>query len=351
MIYRDVTFSKFRSESAGKKILCIGAGTLFDAFIEYTDESVKSRVIRVFDNAPKRKLQNGIPVSYINDVYKYINGDTCILITSMYCKSLMEQLDTLPSLKFQLCYLYPVMSQRVENYSFPQSSIGEQIPKVIHWFWFGKGEIPDENKRCIDSWYKYCPNYEIKKWTEDNYDITKNKYMLQAYERKKWGFVPDYARLDVVYRYGGIYLDTDVELIKTLDDLLQYKAFAGFQRNFFVALGLGFGAKANLGIIRKLLEFYNNIEFLKDGNENLTPSPNYQTKVLCENGLICDNTLQKVEEMYVFPSDLLDPKGSPYWGERLTKNTCGIHHYCESWVDKQKSDVLKKRYLEVESYL
>ena len=96
------------------------------------------------------------------------------------------------------------------------------IPKKIHYCWFGRNEIPEKTLRCIESWKKYCPDYEIIQWNEDNYDINKIPYMKDAYKEKKWAFVSDYARLDVIYQYGGIYLDTDVELVNSLDDLLEY---------------------------------------------------------------------------------------------------------------------------------
>ena len=93
------------------------------------------------------------------------------------------------------------------------------IPKKIHYCWFGGNPMPEKDKKCIESWKRYCPDYEIIRWDESNYDVSKNRYMKEAYEEKKWGFVPDYARLDIIYNEGGIYLDTDVELVKNLDDL------------------------------------------------------------------------------------------------------------------------------------
>ena len=103
------------------------------------------------------------------------------------------------------------------------------IPKKIHYCWVGGNSKPPLVKKCIQSWKKYCPDYEIIEWNESNYDISKNIYMKQAYEAKKWAFVTDYMRLDIIYEHGGIYLDTDVELIKNIDDLLSNEAFAGIE--------------------------------------------------------------------------------------------------------------------------
>ena len=135
------------------------------------------------------------------------------------------------------------------------------IPKVIHYFWFGEQPLTDLAKKCIDSWKKYCPDYEIKLWNEQNYDISKNQYMLQTYKSKKYGFTVDFARLDIIYTYGGIYLDTDVELLKSLDDILNDKCFMGFESNENVALGLGFGAEAGNEIIYSLMHVYDDLNF------------------------------------------------------------------------------------------
>ena len=121
------------------------------------------------------------------------------------------------------------------------------IPKIIHYCWVGGSPKPQSVLYCIESWKRNCPDYEIREWNETNYDFTKNKYMQQAYEAQKWGFVPDYARLDIIYEYGGIYLDTDVEMVRNFDELLSRSSFFGFEDtgegSFFVACGLGFGAQ------------------------------------------------------------------------------------------------------------
>ena len=117
------------------------------------------------------------------------------------------------------------------------------IPKIIHYCWFGGNELPESVRKCIESWKKYCPDFVIKEWNESNYDVTKLPFMKDAYEAKKYAFVSDYARLDIIYQHGGIYLDTDVELIKPLDDrLLDTTCFMGMETPGTVATGLGFGA-------------------------------------------------------------------------------------------------------------
>lgn len=210
----------------------------------------------------------------------------------------------------------------------------QKIPKKIHYCWIGGKPIPEHNRKIMESWKKFCPDYEIIEWNESNYDFTKNRYMREAFENKKWGFAPDYARLDIIYEHGGIYLDVDVELIKPLDDLLSLKGFMGFCQGDHCALGLGFGAMPHHPLIKEFLDYYENLSFILDnGNFNQTPSPVYQTNVLLTKGLILDNTLQEIDGITIFPVEYFDPKDF-YSGEiSLTKNTYSIHHYDASWVD------------------
>ena len=147
------------------------------------------------------------------------------------------------------------------------------IPKKIHYFWIGGKSMPEKNKTCVESWKKFCPDYEIIEWNESNYDFSECTYMAQAYEAELWGFVPDYARLDIICREGGIYLDTDVELLKSLDDLLSCKAFMGFENRKSVAPGLGFGAEPGNEILKQMRDLYHSFSFYNEnGTPNIAPS-------------------------------------------------------------------------------
>lgn len=210
---------------------------------------------------------------------------------------------------------------------------GSTIPKVIHYFWIGGKPIPESNLRCIESWKKYCPDYKIVRHDETNYDFSKNKYMREAYEHKKWGFVTDFARLDVIYNEGGIYLDTDVEVVKSLDPLLEYEAFMGFEDSLLVNTGIGFGAKKKQKGIEKLLKIYDSLEFVReDGELNITPTPNTATEMLEKNGLVRENKRQNVLGIEILPTEYLCPKSFETGKIKKTKNTYSIHHYDMSWV-------------------
>lgn len=214
------------------------------------------------------------------------------------------------------------------------------IPKIIHYCWVGGKPKPQSVLYCIESWKRCCPDYEIREWNESNYDFTKNEYMRQAYEAKKWGFVPDYARLDIIYEYGGIYLDTDVEMLRSPDELLGQDGFMGFENTgdgeYFVNCGHGFGAVPHHEVIRKARDLYNVLSFLnEDGTPNLLASPHFTTQSLQEFGLVQENRDQQLPGMTVYASDVLCPKSFRTGKIKKTSRTISIHHFTASWVDEK----------------
>ena len=216
------------------------------------------------------------------------------------------------------------------------------IPKRIHYCWFGGNPLPKLAKKCIKSWKKYCPDYEIVCWDESNYDISAAPlYVRQAYEAKKWAFVTDYVRLQVVYDHGGIYLDTDVELIKSFDSLLEYNAFFGFEDDQYIATGLGFGSEKGGNILYTLMEDYRDTPFcLSDNVFDLTPCPKRNLGAFCRNGFVPDNTFQVVNNCAVLPKDYLCPVECESGRKKITDNTIAIHWFAASWLPES---LLKKR--------
>jgi polysaccharide pyruvyl transferase WcaK-like protein len=213
-----------------------------------------------------------------------------------------------------------------------------KIPKIIHYCWVGGNPKPQSVLYCIESWKRCCPDYEIREWNETNYDFTKNEYMRQAYEAKKWGFVPDYARLDIVYEHGGIYLDTDVEMVRSFDDLLEHDSFFGFEDTgdgeYFVACGLGFGAAKRNPLLKELRDYYDPISFLnQDGTLDLTPAPRHNTPIFAQYGIRMDNKLQEKDGNMFYPAEYFCPKIFKTGKLKQTKNTYSIHHFSASWMD------------------
>lgn len=226
------------------------------------------------------------------------------------------------------------------------------IPKVIHYCWFGKGELPKLAEKCIKSWRKYCPDYQIVCWNEDNFDVGENRYAKEAYDAKKWAFVSDYVRLKVLYEQGGIYLDTDVELLRPLDSLIAKQGYLGYEQSGLVSTGLGFACEAGNPLIEALLKDYDEIGFrLEDGNYDLTPCPDRNTQTMKELGLVPDGRYQIFMNLQFLPSDYLCPIDYYTGKKQLTKQTVSIHHYCASWTSNTaKRTLLFKRVLGVKLY-
>ncbi len=218
------------------------------------------------------------------------------------------------------------------------------IPKVIHYCWFGGGPLPELAQRCIASWKKYCPDYEIKRWDETNVDLSSVDYMREAYEEKAWAFVSDVARLQIIYREGGIYLDTDVEIIRPLDRLLRHSAFGGIQYNTKVALGLGFGAQAGYPLVGELLSGYRRRHFrLADGSLDRTAIPELQHSTFVRNGFNGQNVKQTVGGMVIYPMEYFCPICPGDGRVALTENTYSIHHFAASWCTEDERERMRIR--------
>lgn len=222
------------------------------------------------------------------------------------------------------------------------------IPKIIHYVWVGGNEKPKLVQKCIQSWRNILPEYEIKEWNENNFDIYINKYASQAYEMKKYAFVSDYIRFYVLYHYGGIYMDTDVEVIKSLEPLLQNKGFAGFENDRGVAPGLIMASVRKSIIIKKLLDSYENRSFINpDGTLNTTTVVKYATEIFEKAGFTMNGKHQSIDDFYIYPSEYFCPINYVTGEIKITSNTFTIHHYAESWLSKQSKLKNKTRKLAI----
>lgn len=208
-----------------------------------------------------------------------------------------------------------------------------KIPKIIHYCWFGKHPLSDLAIKCIESWRKYCPDYEIKRWDESNFDFEDNIYAKEAWDSKKWAFVADCARLSALYDFGGIYMDTDVELLKNLDKFLKHQAFFGFENNERISTATIGSYKAN-PYFKLLLHYYDNRKFiLPDKTFDVTTNVTTITKSLVENyGVECNNLYQELKDgLVIYPRDWFSPKDFETTKISLTKNSVAIHHFNASW--------------------
>lgn len=209
------------------------------------------------------------------------------------------------------------------------------IPKKIHYCWFGRGELPKLARKCIASWEKYCPDYEIIQWNEDNFDLDYNGYTRYCYDHHKWAFLSDFARLVIVAEQGGIYFDTDVELLKKPDELLRYEAYYGFENAQNIATGLGFGAEAGHPTVVAMKETYEEIRPDEHGEYPMIVCPALNTKALAPFGLKLDGSRQNIGGAEILPVDYLNPYDDPTGRLNKTKNTISVHWYSKSWMSKK----------------
>jgi mannosyltransferase OCH1-like enzyme len=207
------------------------------------------------------------------------------------------------------------------------------IPKKIHYCWFGRGEKPQLAQKCISSWERYMPDYEIIEWNEDNFDINMNAYTRMCYEQKKYAFLTDYIRLIVIEKYGGIYFDTDVEAVQCFDNLLNNKLFIGFETEQYVNTGQGFGAEAHHPIVQQMIKEY---EPLLDGQHGIIGCPHLNTNSFLKFGLKQNGRKQMIVNAMVYPSDYFNPLSSATGKLEQTENTYSIHWYSMSWMSSEQ---------------
>lgn len=206
------------------------------------------------------------------------------------------------------------------------------IPKIIHYCWFGGKPKPQAVLRYIESWKKYCPDYEIKEWNESNFDLNYCDYVREAYDSKKWAFVTDVARLYALVNFGGIYMDTDIEVVKSLDSILNYKAVSGFESQDMIQTGL-MASEKNHPLLKEMLAEYNTDHFVKsDGSLDLTTNCQRIKKLCLNKGLVLNGSLQTVSDFTLFPVDYFCAKNLVTGKIEKTENTYTIHHFAGSWI-------------------
>ncbi len=206
------------------------------------------------------------------------------------------------------------------------------IPKKIHYCWFGKQELPLLAKQCIASWEKFFPDYEIIRWDENNFNIFECPYVQEAYSEKKWAFVSDYARFKILYENGGVYFDTDVEVIKSFNTILSKGAFMGLEHDYRVNPGLGIAAAPGLKIYQEILEKYKKLHFKGiNGQLNVTTVVTYTTNILKKHGFVSGKDIQEVAGIYIYPTEYFCPKDYLTGKTTITANTLSIHHFTASW--------------------
>lgn len=210
------------------------------------------------------------------------------------------------------------------------------IPKIIHYCWFGRHPKPESARKCMATWKKYLPDYELREWNEDNFDLHSCAYAEEAYKAGRFAFVTDYVRLYALYHYGGIYMDTDVEVVRPLDRFLDLKGFSGFEKTDAVPTGI-MAAEKGLPFIAELLHDYDSLHFLdENGRMDQTTNVIRITNAAVRHGLVLNNTRQTVADFTFYPMDVFCPKDPKTRQIKRTRNTFTIHHFAGSWLPKER---------------
>lgn len=235
-----------------------------------------------------------------------------------------------------------------------ESGFMSRIPKKIHFCWLGgegEEEYPELIQKCMNSWKEKLPDYEIKCWNTENFDVNICQYTKEAFQAKKYAFVSDYVRLYALYNEGGIYLDSDIEVLKRFDDLLENSAFTGFEKNDRIVAAWIFGSEKENPIFKEFLDYYKNKVFiLPNGEYDLTPNPIPVTNICVKNGLTLNGNMQKLDYITVYPRDYFCPYNQATEELNITENTYCIHYFNGMWIDNDKKQIIVKRKQIVKKY-
>lgn len=349
MILRDYSLKEIKDVLKEKRVVFFGAGNVLEEFRQSIQGVIdEERILCIVDNDVSKQGKRlnwnsrSLKIESVEYLCKYANN-IVIIITSVFGYDINMQLSEIDELKDTECCYYKFIYAKEEKLAeeereYPRSfrrTKEQLIPKIIHYCWFGNNPMPKNYSQWMVSWKKYCPDYEIIRWDENNYDFSWSQYMREAYENKKWAFVSDVARLDVVYAHGGIYLDTDVELIKPLDDLLYQNCFFGVESGGWINTGHGFGAEKGHRVIKKLIELYSDKRFIKeDGRLDLTSCPILQRTVFEQLGYGFDGNMYLGDDFTIYPQNVFCPMNVYDRSISVNSNTISIHHYDCSWNDK-----------------
>lgn len=347
MRFINCSYEIFLRKLNNRKIVQFGASSAWGYFASSFPDigrEVVDKTLCVVDNSPDKQgsffdICGRIIKVEAPDILERLSDYVILIIVSVqYQEKICQQLEEMGLPMDTECYSLPLMllgfdetdNSAVDEY-FRNRKNG-LIPSKIHSFWFSGEEKPDLYKRCIESWYKYCPEFEIIEWNAENYDVTQNRYMLEAFENRKWAFVSDFARLDVIYRYGGVYLDMDVELVAPLAPYLRADAFFCRQEDGMLDLGSGFGARAENSLVGEALDSYKDRRLIKpDGSLDKMAQPEMLNPIFIRNGFHKSHDSQIVGECIVFSNDYI----TCYAGTDSVANAkLGIHWHNGGWLEE-----------------
>ncbi|MCI8835891.1 MAG: hypothetical protein HFH24_11060 [Ruminococcus sp.] len=329
------------------RILVYGAGVIGQIIVTYLLKEYKLyNYLDCFIDADKRKAGQSVTIDACQyeirtpDYLDTVGKNNIILITNSKFFPVVSFLDRIPNLKEIEGYIIPMMQiysmEHSESVTLCKQSELPLIPRKIHYCWFGGREKPVFLQKCMETWKEMCPDYEMIEWNESNYDVNRHDYTKEAFEKGKYGFVTDAARLDILYENGGIYLDTDVTLEKNLDILLFQKGFIGTEKWGNVNTGGGCGFVAKHPMLKKMIDHRERYHFvLEDGSLNMETCGMYETRIFLECGFKPDNTLQIVNDVTVYPSYINHPYDYMSCEMHKKEATVSVHHFYGGWMEEE----------------
>lgn len=335
----------------GRKIVFFGCGSWLQIINHTPIMEYSSDFLFAIDNGNLKKVSlGGIELDVKQP--QAITGMTSIVVvltSPVYMYDMFIQLKGLNLDDSCICVAFPFM-QMISNANMDDTgffSIHDtselKIPQIIHSFWFSQDPKTKLYQKCVASWKNRLPDYKIIEWNQDNYDCSGHPFVRRAIEEQAWAFASDYARLDVLYRYGGIYLDMDVEVYKSFDDLLGNDAILSFSNNVQIDLAV-VGAKPQNDVIKSLRDLYDNVELPKSKSEfTAFFQPSFVRESLFDLGIKMDGTMQRIDNATIFPKEFFMPQEhilfEPF---EMTENTYCVHYDNFGWSFNKDSKREKK---------
>lgn len=344
------TFKKILQK---KEVFIYGAGRTLESNIKNYFQNI--HVIGIIDKDPRKWGKKSFDeigefsICGIDVLIEYIQrkglDNILLYITSQfYAAEIIEELDKIPELDKLECYIhFLIRNTREKLYDF-DFTVGEQlIPKKIHYVWFGGKDLPQEYIDNIDTWKKYNPDYEIVRWDESNYDVEKTDFTREAYKAGKWSHLSNYVRLEVIYENGGIYLDTDVEVIKNFDCILNDECFFCMGNQDSINNGCGFGAISGNSIVYSMMNEYSGLHYdPAKGGVGMRSGHNFLDPVLKENGFVMENKYQKINGTVLYPKEIFAPLTFSTMEDFYCEKTISVHKEAGAWKSgKEKEGVTR----------
>lgn len=348
MILRNTSWEKFAEKVRANqhRIVVYGAGMIGKTVVPFWLEAYDlCDHVECYVDMDAGKTGRSIRIKgkeygiYHPDRLKKRTDNLLLLITNTKFYSVLDYLDGIPVLDNVEGYIVPIMQIRefddAEPVAFERLSDEPLIPKKIHYTWFSGDPMPDLLIRCVNSWKKYCPDYEIILWDKSNYDLTRIPFAKEASELGKYGTASDAARLDILYEHGGIYMDIDVELLRNPDELLYQPAFTGLERWGTINSGGMFGAVPGHPMVREILEDKKRCHFIeKDGSLNTDTNGVIETLPFIRHGMKINNRLQRISGVTVYPSGVFSPYNYMTGEDTVRSWTVSRHHFYGGWMDE-----------------